>query len=166
MARAGKPRVEPNWRSPVKFVQLLAVVPFLALSYLPTAHAEDASLLPWDNYIRDSVGPEAATKLLGTLHIGSRIEIFSAPVPECASKVRAVEIKVQGADVTVQTFGIKFTDGNTKDFTVNKTYKAGTDSGWIDLGMFRMMDQRCPAEIYAKASSSGNATVLVYGDML
>ncbi|MGZ3658145.1 MAG: DUF2541 family protein [Bdellovibrionota bacterium] len=149
----------------MKFVQLLAVVPFLALTYLPAAHAEDASVLPWNNFIRESTGPQAGAKLLATLHIGSRIEIFSAPVPECASKVRAVELKVQGADVTVQSFGIKFTDGNTKDFTVNKTYKAGTDSGWIDLGMFRMMDQRCPAEIYAKANSTGNATVLVYGDM-
>jgi hypothetical protein len=136
----------------------------LAASALPAFAAEDASTLPWNNFVRDA-NPVAGTQLLATFHVGSRIDTFHIAVPQCASTIAAIDLKVQGAAITVATFGIKFSDGTTKDFNVNKDFADGTDSGWIDLGMFRSMDSRCPAEVYAKASSKGKATVLVYGQM-
>lgn len=157
----------------MKYLSMLALLPFLALSYLPAAQAkhvsqapaEDALSLPWNHFVREAVSPIASTRLLATFHIGSRINRYSVALTNCGSEVKAVNLKVLGANVTVATFGIKFTDGTSRDFNVNKTFNAGTDSGWIDLGMFRAMDQRCPAGVYANASSNGSATVQVFGDV-
>jgi hypothetical protein len=152
----------------VKAIRFLALVPFLALSYLPAAHAnEEASLLPWNAFRATAdVGPESAVKLLATFRIGSRISLYRVPLSNCGNDVQSVNLKVSGASVTVQTFGIRFTDNSTREFNVNKTFNAGTESGWIDLGMFRAMDSRCPAEVYANAlAPTGLATVQVFGNL-
>jgi hypothetical protein len=146
----------------VKYLTLLALLPFFALT--AQAH-EDASLLPWDEFTRDTAVPTAAVKLLVTVRLGTHPDTFRVPLSNCGNDVQAVKLVVQNADVTVQTFGLKFTDGTSRDFNVNRTFRAGTDSGWIDLGLFRAMDSRCPVDVYAKASATGPATVLVYGNL-
>jgi hypothetical protein len=151
----------------MKALSFLAVLPFLALSYTP-ARAEAviyADQLPWGDFTREYVAPEAATKLLVTLKVSKTPGTFHIPVTNCGNNIQAVELKVTGADVTVTGFGLKFTDGQSKDFPITKTFAAGTDSGWIDMSMLRQVDPRCPVDIYAKGSSSGNATILVYGQM-
>jgi hypothetical protein len=124
-----------------------------------------ASSLPWNEFTRDVAFTEN-TKLLATLHVGKRETELRIPVPQCAEHIRAIELKVSGADVSVKSFGVRFNDGNSREFSVSDVFKNGTDSGWIDLGMLKRLDPRCPATVFARGSSNGNATVRVYGDMI
>jgi hypothetical protein len=107
----------------------------------------------------------AAVKLLATIHVGTRVETFSVKVPNCGNDIESVKIVLEDAPVTVQTFGARFTDGTSREFTINRTFRPGTDSGWIRLDLFRSMDSRCPASIYSTASSTGQATVQIYGNL-
>jgi hypothetical protein len=138
---------------------LLAFFSVPAFAALPAA-----SSLPWNEFTRDAV-PTVNTKLLVTLHVGTRESEIRIPVTQCAQHIRAMLLKVTGADVSVKSFGIRFTDGQSKEFAVSETFKSGTDSGWIDLGILKRLDSRCPTTVFARGSSNGNALVRVYGDM-
>lgn len=138
---------------------LLAVVSLPAVAAIPEANS-----LPWNEFTREAV-PTPNSKLLQTIHVGKREGVLSIPVPQCAQQIRAIDLMVSGADITVQSFGIRFVDGQAKEFAVKRNFKAGTDSGWIDLGILKSLDPRCPATVYARGNATGNATVRVYGDM-
>ena len=155
----------------MKYFTLLALSLIVALIDQPEAEAkkvaqmppEDGFSLPWGDFVREETMPGATTKLLATFHIGMRLESFHIPITNCGNDVLAINLKVKGASVSVQSFGARFSDGANREFALSKDYEAGTESGWIDLSLIRVLDQRCPIDVYAKAKSNGAATVLVYG---
>jgi hypothetical protein len=144
----------------VKFVhalQILALLPFLALSYSAHAAPEET---PWDSLVQ-----EQAPQLLSTLSVTLQVTTFEVPIPNCGKTLHSVKLQIMGGDVNLTGFGLRFSDTRTLNIPKSQTYKAGTDSGWIDLSPFQRVPLLCPTAIYATGSSPTAATVIITGIM-
>lgn len=142
----------------------LALGVFLSVS--GAVHAEEARSLPWRLFTTDVADPSnTGIKLIKTFTVGTSMAAYHIAVKNCANDISAVKLRLSNAGVRVQSFGVTFTDNTSRQFNVNRTYPAGTESPWIDLGIFRAMDSRCVADVVATAQSTGGtATVEVFAN--
>ncbi len=112
------------------------------------------------------VDRQTSVKLLGTFLVGPTLKTYRLPVHNCAKEIKSIKLRASRAAIYVKEVGIYFTDGNRRDFKMDKTYDAGSESKWYSIGLFRALDRRCVTEIFADGQSvDGVAKVEIFGEV-
>lgn len=108
--------------------------------------------------------PKAAVVKLATFFITPTPKTYRFNIKNCGKDIKQIKMKITKAGVRVGSVGLMFEDGSRRDFNINKAYEAGTESKWYSLALFRVMDPRCPTQIFADGNSlGGTAKVDFYG---